>query len=142
MEEWEKNIRGAWDYNPECMKFHAAIWESSTEILKGLEVQVVIDSKDRLHISSGSPGYVSFSVDPVGMSLPVKCWIHTHPFGQAYWSSVDWHTIDTWRPLMKQAIVLGFNQFGIWEQGNGYNWLHVTKQLDSFRTTLYEDDEE
>jgi len=141
MEEYESNIRKVWDDNPECMKFHAAIWESSTEILNGLEVQVVIDAKDNLHISSGSPGYVDFKIDPVGMTLPIKCWIHTHPFGQAYWSSTDWRTIDTWRPLMKQAIVLGNNQFGIWKQGNGYDWLHVTKQLD-FRTTLHGDGEE
>ena len=31
-----------------------------------LEVQVVIDSKDNLHISSGSAGYVDFQIDPLG----------------------------------------------------------------------------
>ena len=57
------------------------------------------------------------------MKLPVKCWIHTHPFGFAYWSGIDWNTIDTWRPMMKKAIVLGKNQRGIWHQGEGYKWV-------------------
>ena len=54
------------------------------------------------------------------MKLPIKCWIHTHPFGQAYWSGTDWGTINKWRSanedgtwmnLMKSAIVLGDNQY-------------------------------
>ena len=48
------------------------IWYASTEILPNLEVQVVIDSNDAIHISSGSSGYVDFQIDPVGTSLVFK----------------------------------------------------------------------
>ena len=60
------------------------IWYASTEILPNLEVQVVIDSNDAIHISSGSSGYVDFQIDPVGMKLPIKTWIHTHPLDSSW----------------------------------------------------------
>lgn len=118
---WDAAIRENW--NGEVSEdFLATIWETSTETLPGLEVQVVVDSSDTIHVSKGSPGYVDFKIDPVGMKLPIKCWIHTHPFGHAYWSGIDWSTIDTWRPFMKRAIVLGKDQRGMWTQGDGYTW--------------------
>ena len=78
---------------------------------KPREIQVVVDSNDRLHISVGTPGYVEFKVDPIGMKLPIKCWIHTHPMGNAYFSGTDWTTLKTWKPMMETAIVLGDNQY-------------------------------
>jgi proteasome lid subunit RPN8/RPN11 len=75
------------------------------------EIQVVVDSNDRLHISVGTPGYVEFKIDPVGMKLPIKCWIHTHPMGKAYFSGTDWRTLKTWKPMMETAIVLGDNEY-------------------------------
>ena len=45
------------------------------------------------------------------MKLPIKCWIHTHPFGEAFFSHTDWTTLDTWKPMMESAIVLGNNQY-------------------------------
>ena len=81
-------------------EFLNEIWKASTEVLPHLEVQVVVDANDKLHISSGSPSYVDSQINPIGMKLPIKCWIHTHPFGQAYWSGVDWRTIDTWTPIV------------------------------------------
>ena len=120
--EWDEPIKSAW--NGEVSDdFLASIWKVSTVDLPGLEVQVVVDSNDNLFISQGSPGFVSFNINPIGLKLPVKCWIHTHPFGFAYWSGIDWNTIDTWRPMMKKAIVLGKNQRGIWHQGEGYKWV-------------------
>ena len=47
-------------------------------------MQVVIDSNDAIHISSGSSGYVDFQIDPVGMKLPIKTWIHTHPLDSSW----------------------------------------------------------
>lgn len=91
------------------------IWHSSTEILNGLEVQVVIDSNDDIYISSGSAGYVDFQIFPAGIKLPVKCWIHTHPFGSAYFSGTDIRTVRIWKPLMETAYVLGGeDHFGFW----------------------------
>jgi|TARA_B100000085_G_scaffold138754_1_gene126482 proteasome lid subunit RPN8/RPN11 len=108
------------------------IWFASTEILNGLEVQVVIDSNDAIHISSGSAGYVDFQIDPVGMKLPIKCWIHTHPFGSAYFSGTDIRTVSIWQPLMKTAYVLGGDgHYGSWNQKEPY-------LLDIYRNHEYE----
>ena len=73
------------------------------------------------HVSTGSAGFVSFTKNPVGLKLPVKCWIHTHPFGSAYFSGVDWATVNAWEPLMKTAYVLGGRgHFGFWTQDKPY----------------------
>lgn len=110
-----------------------AIWTASTEILPHLEVQAVIDSDHKLFVSTGTPGYVDFSgIHPAmlkGMKLPILCWIHTHPFGSAYFSGTDWRTINTWKPLMKTAYVLGgegATHFGYWQQ-NKPNELLIVK---------------
>ena len=96
--------------------FHAAIWFASTEILPALEIQVVIDSNNKCHVSTGSSGYVDFTINPIGMKLPIRCWIHTHPFGSAYFSGTDWRTVNTWQPLMHTAYVLGASEghYGYW----------------------------
>ena len=83
----------------------------------GREVQVVIDGKMNIYISAGDPGFVWFKEPPTGMTLPIECWIHTHPFGQAYFSGTDWNTIKTWEPIMNYAIVLGDNQSMEWRKG-------------------------
>jgi hypothetical protein len=99
------------------LDFHAAIWYASTEILPNLEVQVVIDSNNKCHVSTGSSGYVDFTINPVGMKLPIRCWIHTHPFGAAYFSGTDIRTVSIWKPLMECAYVLGGEgHYGFWEQ--------------------------
>ena len=50
------------------------------------------------------------------MKLPIKCWIHTHPFGRAYFSGIDWTTVSTWKTHMKEAYVLGGEEhFGFWQ---------------------------
>ena len=123
--QYKLGIVSHWDLNKKIDDgFLNEIWEASTKILPNLEVQVVIDANDKLHISSGSGSYVDFEIDPTGMKLPIRCWIHTHPFGKAYWSGIDWRTIDTWRPMMKKAIVLGNNERGIWYNTlKGRNWI-------------------
>ena len=50
------------------------------------------------------------------MKLPIKCWVHTHPFGKAYFSGTDISTINTWKPHMMSAIVLGDNEHQIWQK--------------------------
>ena len=95
--------------------FFEAIWDMSTKILPNLEVQVVIDDNDNCFVSSGSSGFVAFMKEPVGMKLPIKCWIHTHPFGRAYFSGTDWNTVNIWKLNMKEAYVLGgYEHFGFW----------------------------
>ena len=93
-ETW--NARTDWynehsDFEPFAeTSFFGVIWDMSTKILPHLEVQVVIDDNDNCFVSSGSTGFVSFMQQPTGMKLPIKCWIHTHPFGKAYFSGTDW----------------------------------------------------
>jgi len=100
------------------LKFHDAIWHASTEILPNLEVQVVIDSQNNCYVTTGSPGYVEFGMQPpIGMKLPIRCWIHTHPFGSAYFSGTDIRTVSIWHSQMTEAYVLGGEgHYGYWHQ--------------------------
>ena len=100
--------------------FHSAIWYASTEILPKLEIQVVIDGEDNCYVTTGSAGYVEFGMQPpIGMKLPIKCWIHTHPFGSAYFSGVDIRTVSIWDTNMHNAIVLGgYNHWGAWNNNS------------------------
>jgi hypothetical protein len=134
--DYKIGIVSEWSLNPKVTdKFLEEIWKASTEILPHLEVQVVIDDNNKLFISSGSPSYVDFQINPVGMKLPIKCWIHTHPFGMAYWSGIDWRTIDTWRPMMKKAIVLGNDQRGIWYNTlKGRNWIWESGEVQKMKS--------
>ena len=110
--------------------FHKVIWEASTKTLPNLEVQVVIDGKNNCFVSTGSAGYVDFFTPPVGMTLPIRCWIHTHPFGATYFSGTDIRTVSIWEPNMECAYVLGgIDHHGFWTQKN-------PKQLE-----IYENDE-
>mgnify|MGYP003122080716 FL=1 len=119
--DWEEQIKNAWsdgqlDFTSDV--FLDTIWEMSiTAFDIPREVQVVVDGKMNLHISAGDPGFVWFKDIPTGMSLPIECWIHTHPFGKAYFSGTDWSTIRTWEPLMNYAIVLGGNESMEWIKG-------------------------
>ncbi len=106
------HYRNVWN----TFEFHSAIWYASTEILPKLEIQVVIDGDNNCYVTTGSAGYVEFGMQPpIGMKLPIKCWIHTHPFGSAYFSSVDIRTVSIWDTNMQNAIVLGgYNHWGSW----------------------------
>ena len=116
-------------------EFFEAIWHASTEILPALEVQVVIDGDNNCHVTTGSSGYVEFGMKPpVGMKLPIKCWIHTHPFGSAYFSGVDWNTVNTWENLMQEAYVLGgVEHYGYWTNKKP-NLLMIKDEDNSWRT--------
>ena len=116
-------------------RFFNAIWHASTEILPALEVQVVIDGNNICHVTTGSAGYVEFGMKPpVGMKLPIKCWIHTHPFGSAYFSGVDWKTVNTWQNLMQEAYVLGgVEHYGYWNNKEP-NLLAIKDEDNSWRT--------
>lgn len=129
-EEWDTKLEVAWDAlcasrtgeNPQFRypdndveRFLTLIWKLSMEAFDiPREIQVVIDAEGNIYSSVGTPGFVSFlgqEEQLPGMTLPIECWIHTHPFGKAYFSSTDWKTVNTWRPIMKAAIVLGDNQY-------------------------------
>ena len=115
-----------------ALDFHKAIWEASTEILPHLEVQVVIDAKNDCFVSTGSAGFVDFGSIPKGMRMPVKCWIHTHPFGSAYFSGTDIRTVSIWQQLMESAYVLGgIGHYGFWSNDKA-------NQLDIFRENEFE----
>lgn len=125
--------------------FHKAIWHASTEILPSLEVQVVIDGKNKCFVTTGSSGYVEFGMKPpIGMSLPIRCWIHTHPFGVAYFSGTDINTVSNWKPLMECAYVLaGDGHYGYWEQDNP-NQLEILRdyRVERIQTWGKESEEE
>ena len=124
--KWKDEIREYWDMvkedakwdfpNADAELFLASIWKASSKDLEGMEVQVVIDNNNNIFVSSGTPSFVSFmnheeELNEQKMRLPIKCWIHTHPFGEAYFSSTDWGTINTWKTVMEYAVVLGNLQY-------------------------------
>ena len=103
-----------WPVNDACHHFLDLIWAVTNDVCNGNEIQVVIDSNDNLYCSEGNPGLVWFNEDDksiFGMKLPIKVWIHTHPFGSAFFSGTDWRTINTWRPMMNYAIVVGDDEY-------------------------------
>tara|TARA_R100001463_G_scaffold30048_2_gene68422 strand:+ start:741 stop:1208 length:468 start_codon:yes stop_codon:yes gene_type:complete len=107
------NQYGQTQYN---QRFLDEIWHVSTKVLPGLEVSVIVDGNNKLYISKGTGVFVDYTDENVaGMRIPIKCWIHTHPFGQAYFSGTDWRTINTQRPILMEAIVLGDKQSMRWE---------------------------
>lgn len=124
-EEWKEPISKLWEVcsenvlwvypNIETEAFLSQVWRQSLEAFdKPREVQVVVDAKDDIYLSVGTPSFVSFlnqDGDIGGMKLPIKCWIHTHPFGMAYFSGTDWSTINTWKGELESAIVLGDAQY-------------------------------
>ena len=100
---WKDKIRDAYNWQyvqhvfaQDCPSpFTEAIWEVSQHGFDSpREIQVVIDSNDVLFMSVGSASFVDFPADMGGgMKLPLKCWIHTHPMGKAYWSGTDMKTL-------------------------------------------------
>jgi len=91
--------------------FHKAIWQMSISAFdKPREIQVVIDGNDKCHISAGNPGYVTFGGQEeglAGMKFPLKEWIHTHPFGAAFWSGTDMNTLGMYERFLDSATVIG-----------------------------------
>jgi len=116
-EVWQTPIREMFGGDYECESFLEEIWKQSTETLGGLEVSVIVDRDNNLFLNHGSPGFVDYEgVNLRGMRLPLRCWIHTHPFGYAFWSGTDNRTLRNWRPVLHSAIVLGKEEHLKWEK--------------------------
>ena len=123
--------------------WHYSIWLASTQMLPQLEVQVVIDANNKAYISSGTSGYVDFPIGKEkGLTLPVKCWFHTHPFGSAYFSGTDWRTVSIWKQVMKTAYVIGGDEhYGFWEQGKS-NQLEIKEKDGTYQIQIKQGSEE
>ena len=131
--EAEYHIVAHYGYDMDIKDLFEHIWYASTEILPKLEVQVMIDDEHKIFISTGTAGYVDFKIDPAGMKLPIKCWIHTHPFGAAYFSGTDIRSVSSWEPLLKEAYVLGGEgHYGSWSQ-------EEPNELQIYRNNVYEE---
>ena len=91
---------------------------------------MIVDADYNLFISKGTGSFVDYKNESVkGMKLPLKCWIHTHPFGHAYFSGTDWKTINTQKPILNEAIVLGKNQSMRWYKKDGEEYLSRTEEI-------------
>jgi len=108
--DWKEQITDMFE-NSNKYNLYDTIWEMSIQAFdKPREVQVVIDANSNVFISVGSPGFVTFGGQDeqvIGMKFPVKEWIHTHPFGKAYFSGTDMNTIFMYQNHMEKATVLG-----------------------------------
>ena len=110
--------------------FLDTIWQVSTEYLTGLEVSVIVDNDYNLFISKGSGVFVDYKNEQVaGMKIPIECWIHTHPFGKAYFSGTDWRTINTQKPILREAIVIGDRESMRWYKQDGEEYLSRTEEI-------------
>jgi hypothetical protein len=111
-------------------EFLDAIWDVSVNELPELEVSVIVDSHLNLFISKGTGSFVDYESENVtGMRLPLLCWIHTHPFGKAYFSGTDWNTIRTQKPILESAIVLGNMERMKWWTQQGKEMLCKTEKI-------------
>ncbi len=82
-------------------------WEGVWNIADALsrEVSVLFDNQGLVWVDVGTPGMVRLS-PPIGSQLPLRLWIHTHPW-DAYWSMTDKRTLDVASSVLKRALVLG-----------------------------------
>ena len=141
IEDWKEQIVRSYE-NESVQSFHDCIWEMSIKAFDiPREVQVVIDKTHTLFISVGSPGFVSFDGQESalnGMKLPLKEWIHTHPFGQAYFSSTDKSTVAVWNTKLDSATVLGNGEKAHWYFRCGPDGSHVmTKEVFDWQSSDY-----
>ena len=111
---WKEEIRFYYENTPRVLFLRKIWWVSQTAFDMPREIQVIIDSNDHLFMSVGTPGFVSFEGQDdelyekdYNMTLPIKEWIHTHPFGDAYFSGTDLQTISMWERVLDKATVLG-----------------------------------
>lgn len=125
-EVWQKEIHEVWrsllfrgEDNPRNPRFLEAIWHASTVILPKLEVSVIVDRDGKLFLNRGSPGFVDYrGVNLQGMKIPLQSWIHTHPFGMAFWSGTDRNTLRNWKFMLEEATVLGNGERLTWVKEN------------------------
>lgn len=145
------NFEDVLDVAQHDLDFHSAIWEASTSILPNLEVQVIIDGRNNCFVTTGSSGYVEFEKFelPNGVVFPIRCWIHTHPFGAAYFSGTDINTVSIWqniaafnnKPMMETAYVLGGEgHYGFWTV-NSPNTLDIYESNSHTRTQTWGEEE-
>lgn len=121
-EVWQKEINEVWrsllfrgEDDPRNPRFLEAIWHASTVILPKLEVSIIVDRDGKLFMNRGSPGFVDYKgVNLKGMKIPLQSWIHTHPFGMAFWSGTDRNTLRNWKFMLEEATVLGNGERLTW----------------------------
>ena len=124
-------INAAYENNYDDEDFHASIWQVSVDLLEGKEVSVIVDKDNKLFISRGTASFVDYKDESViGMKIPLRCWIHTHPFGTAYFSNTDWGTINAQAPILNSAIVLGNKERMKWWKNDGKEFLSKTHLMD------------
>ena len=153
-QEWEQEIESAWGrfmdwgyvnkYLREDLTHYLRHTKAGQEVLDAIwnmsktafdydrEVQVVIDSNNKLFITFGTGSLVWFhdNEELTGMRMPIKCWIHTHPFGKAYFSGTDWNTINTYEPIMDSAIVLGGTERMTWIKGKNETYFEESVPIN------------
>lgn len=129
--EWNKMkrlLKYNYKQNGNTEKFWDEVWNLSTNILHGLEVSVVIDRDEKLFISKGTASFVDYKDENIkGLTIPMKCWIHTHPFGKAYFSQTDWNTLKVQRMILDSAVVLGNGEYCTWDKEENSQILRHTK---------------
>ena len=82
-------------------------WQSVWNLADSLkrEVSILFDSQGLIWVDIGTIGMVHVS-PPIGSELPLRLWVHTHPWG-AYWSDTDRRALAGFAGALDEALVLG-----------------------------------
>ena len=86
-----------------CTRSWRELWHIAD--LLSREVSILFDDESNVWVDIGSPGMVR-PKPPLGSRLPLRLWIHTHPY-DAYWSSTDLDTLAIYSTVLNEALVLG-----------------------------------
>jgi hypothetical protein len=80
-----------------------SVWNLADSLKR--EVSILFDAQGWVWVDIGTIGMVRLS-PPIGSQLPLRLWVHTHPWN-AYWSSTDRRTLATVSGVLDKALVLG-----------------------------------
>jgi len=112
-----------------CTESWRELWTIAD--LLSREVSVLFDDENNVWVDIGTPGMVR-PKPPIGSRLPLRLWIHTHPY-HAYWSSTDLNTLAIYSTVLQEALVLGHDHLKRAVRNDGsQNPLAATGPLSSW----------
>ena len=116
-------------------------WQSVWNLADSLkrEVSILFDAQGLIWVDIGTIGMVHVS-PPIGSELPLRLWIHTHPW-DAYWSETDRRALAGFAGALEHALVLGHDHL-VQSIGKDPTTDPFSRKLSSTGPLVYWTDEE